>query len=341
MRSRSLRSRPGFTLIELLVVIAIIGILIALLVPAVQRVREAAARTQCVNNLKQLAVACHSYHDVYNRIPPGAVGKSGGENQGGNWLVIILPFMEQAQLAQAVSGCPAAGGYNAGTVGAAAAAGILPAKLPYLRCPSDSWEYANTRVTNYVGSVGPQCVPGACGYEPFQKYCDPITQLGQDWGYSASPAYGYVNDIGRIRGMFGPYWTSAITLPKVTDGTSSTIMLGECLPSTNGWARQAYTQAGPLAGWGGDAVTQMRFTIIPINYPIDESLPDCSSSPLIDPTHNPFNYNVYWGFKSRHTGGANFAFADGSVHFLSESIDHKTYQLLGCRNDGMTTGWTP
>ena len=98
------RKPPGFTLIELLVVIAIIAILIALLVPAVQKVREAAARTQCANNMKQLALACHNYHDVIKKLPPAVLIRSGvdatlgGQNFGPNWVVHILPYIDQGNM---------------------------------------------------------------------------------------------------------------------------------------------------------------------------------------------------------------------------------------------------
>ena len=354
--SPNTRCRGAFTLIELLVVIAIIAILIGLLLPAVQKVREAAARMKCQNNLKQLALACHAYHDANRTFPPGSTADGSGENFTGNWIVFTLPFTEQNNLYEKISTGPAAGGCSAGTVGAAAATGVLPSPLPYIRCPSDSWQSGNPGVSNYVGSAGPQCVaaPLSCAYEPHQKYCkpdDPINGVapgGENWGYSASPDYAATNDISKNRGMFGRYRTTgSISITGTSDGTSNTLLLGEALPSTNGWARQAHTGSAPYTGWGGDAVTQLRFTIIPINYPIDESetrscdvgLGDPNYAATADPTRNMFNYNVYWGFKSRHAGGANFAFADGSVHFLSQDINHKTYQLLGCRNDGLPTGY--
>src|SRR5437868_1946645 len=156
----------GFTLIELLVVIAIIAILIALLVPAVQKVREAAARSQCQNNLKNLALACQSFHDVYKYFPQG--GKyaqlTGTSNVDchylqGSWLVYTLPFMDQGplydQLYPYVSYANLATPSDPlnDTIQAAVNAGVLPVRLPYGRCPSDPFD-PSAPVCNYVGSLG-------------------------------------------------------------------------------------------------------------------------------------------------------------------------------------------
>src|SRR5438270_5941426 len=160
MSSRRRTGRTAFTLIELLVVIAIIAILIALLVPAVQKVREAAARAQCQNNLKQLALAVIGYADTNGkRLPPGGLaggqpGQSNGDwgDDRGTWLVYTLPYMEQQPLfrrAEVAAGGPMQATYN--SAGKARGAGVFgsASKLPYGRCPSDDYDTANGSWVNY------------------------------------------------------------------------------------------------------------------------------------------------------------------------------------------------
>ena len=324
------RRRQGFTLIELLVVIAIIAILIGLLLPAVQKVREAANRATCANNLKQLALACHNYHDVHGYLPRGGTHNPPGDsryNQGG-WTVYVLPFMEQENLFRQI---PNPGAPYRDSIREAIAAGIIPAKLPYLRCPSDP-DVAELPVTNYAGSQGPQCWRGSCGEanDLHQKYCngtsddpprplDPLTYRG----YTASANSGRTLDGSQVRGMFGT-WGPFLNLASATDGTSSTFLLGESLPGENLSRNGHWAIAGP-----GRALT----TIIPINYHTNYLGADgCTAAP----DRYYANANVADGFKSRHSGGATFAFADGSVRFLSQTIDHRRYQYLGCRNDGQS-----
>jgi prepilin-type N-terminal cleavage/methylation domain-containing protein len=321
--------RSGFTLIELLVVIAIIAVLIGLLLPAVQKVREAAARAQCQNNLKQLALACHQYHDVYKALPPGGRFNPPGDtryNQVG-WHVYILPFMEQKDLFCQI--LPNRGVPYQNAVPDAIAAGIVPPKLPYLRCPSDP-DDLDAPLTNYTGSQGPQCWRGKCGAanDPNQQYCNgtsddpprPLNSLTYP-GYTASTNQGRTLDRSQVRGMFGT-WGPRINFDSATDGTSNTLLLGEYLPGENQSRKGHWALAGP-----GRALT----TIIPLNHHTNYSDPDgCTAAP----ERYVANANVADGFRSWHHGGVNFAFADGRVHFLSQTINHKTYQYLGCRNDG-------
>src|SRR5207244_2861521 len=143
-------------------------VLIALLLPAIQKVREAANRTQCQNNLKQLGLALHNYHNAMLSFPQGQAASQG------SWQTFILPFFEQDGLYKAIRNSPATSHVDnsqtppvvqdpAGSPSAASVAGILPVKLSNLRCPSDYWEADNPRLSNYATSAGPQCDPaGGC-----------------------------------------------------------------------------------------------------------------------------------------------------------------------------------
>jgi prepilin-type N-terminal cleavage/methylation domain-containing protein/prepilin-type processing-associated H-X9-DG protein len=326
----------GFTLIELLVVIAIIAILIGLLLPAVQKVREAAARMKCSNNLKQFGIALHAYHDVYNIFPPGGTmaftDAAGNEvpwdwgSDQGSWLVYTLPFMEQDNLFKAIN--PRKAVRN--SVGLAINAGAVRISPSYMRCPSDDYEDINRLMCNYMGSMGPQCLGAVdpCGFAPYETFCNQPLPAG--WGYSASAVHG--NDINnrQIRGVFNRLG-APVKMAAVKDGLSNTIMVGEGLPQ-----QHDHLLNGPWPGSVNKAVCWPHFnggaahvsTIIPINYRTDgENW--CSPAQTFRG-----NWPVSWGFKSNHTNGANFLFGDGSVRFLPQNIDHRTYQLLGARDDG-------
>jgi prepilin-type processing-associated H-X9-DG protein len=140
-------------------------------------------------------------------------------------------------------------------------------------------------------------------------------------GYTWSPDHGNTVQPQEVRGIFNRLGAT-ITLPSVTDGTSNTIMVGECLPSH-------YDHLQSNAWWHFNGGVNMVGTLPPINARSDGS--NCSDTTRSTPN----NWSFSMGFKSNHTNGANFVFADGSVRFVSQSIDHRTYQLLGCRNDGM------
>jgi prepilin-type N-terminal cleavage/methylation domain-containing protein/prepilin-type processing-associated H-X9-DG protein len=317
--------RGGFTLLELLVVIAIIGTLIGLLLPAVQKVREAASRMQCQNNLKQFGLACQTYHDTNGKLPPGSLFLPGSDWSNvdwsankGTWLIYTLPYIEEDNLYNAI---PNLHTPHFDSIGAAVAAKILPKALPAkLRCPSDGYQYDGP-YSNYVGSLGPQCVDDKCGFTPFAQYCN---EPAWGWGPSDEDEPSAFN----VRGMFSRF-SYAVRLKECKDGTSQTLLLGESLPSTN-----AHMQFGWYTSYG----SQLCTTIIPINYPISETDSSWCGSNGAGPDHSMTNNNISWGFRSRHTGGANFTFVDGSVHFLSQSIDHKTFQLLGCKSDGQVVG---
>ena len=240
---------------------------------------------------------------------------------------------------------------------------ILQGSPSYLRCPSDPWEGGSPFFTNYAGSNGPQggtqfCSGGVA--KPFQQYAEPeVSFPGDDtWGYTSSSnfnGWGANDPLQGNRGII--IWdagntggrkagSTSVKMRDITDGTSNTIMVGEYQPKYE----ERFPGTSPVGtpGWGGWSATatgayQSMTTIIPINWPIDDNA-NCGyntwGQPANqgDPLHAHDNFAVSWGFRSLHTGGAQFVFADGSVHFLSENIDHKTYQHLGCRHDGQVIG---
>jgi prepilin-type N-terminal cleavage/methylation domain-containing protein/prepilin-type processing-associated H-X9-DG protein len=331
MKLTRYQSRHAFTLIELLVVIAIIAILIGLLLPAVQKVREAAARMKCSNNLKQFGLALHTYHDANNAFPKG--GSGGWGTNKGSWILYTLPFIEQDNLYKLVTNVP--GFFDPAQNGMSLAqnAGVLPKGFPIARCPSDGFDSANPMYTNYMGSMGPQCDIGNCGID-FTAFCN-----RPDWGYTTSASYGDTTDASQTRGLFNR-GGAVVNMASVTDGLSNTLMVGETLPEV--YEAMRY---GPATGWA-DAYggTSYGTTTIPLNWKVSKVTAgtwtgDCSTScPGVPPENCMWNWGITWGFKSNHTNGANFVFADGSVHFLSNSIDTRTYNLLGCRNDGQVFG---
>jgi prepilin-type N-terminal cleavage/methylation domain-containing protein/prepilin-type processing-associated H-X9-DG protein len=325
--------RRAFTLIELLVVIAIIAIMMGLLVPAVQKVREAANKMRCGNDLKQFGIALHSYHNDVKRLPFGgryrnfnvpSWGANWGEVQG-SWLVYTLPYMEQKALYDQYE--PFIKNDGAGSFSIYSVAGTPPPPPKYMRCASADNDFDARRGASYVGSLGPQCAIGPCGFDPQQVWCQNLVvgsspPIGIPW----SPDHGNTLTTSELRGVFNRLGAKC-RFEDVTDGVSNTIFVGEVLPHwhDHGWN---WMDTNGMASHAG--------TLPPINYPTDRQV-DCAT----DPPRSHQNWNLAWGFKSRHAGGCNFLMGDGSVQFLPQTIDHQLYQYLGCRNDANPTGILP
>lgn len=322
-------SRRAFTLVELLVVIAIIGILVGLLLPAVQAAREAARRMQCSNNLKQYGLALHNYHSTYNTFPLGATGPAGNAIPRLSWQVRILPYMEQSAVYDKVNFS-----IDMRRVQIAPNMILWEFSPPYSRCPSDGYPSVlnpgtvNARAhVNYGGSLGSQNVDGVV-----QTTCHPFKTFEQALP-GGNVRFGQTSNKSQVSGIFS-FGNSVIRIGDVTDGTTNTLLVGEVLPGCQ-WVNGTDTQAGTwINTWGnlfsiGGGVS----TITPIN-----EMTTCQNSRKIrDPQCNPASsatMQYAYGFKSMHVGGAQFALADGSVRFISESVDHVMFQSVGARADG-------
>jgi prepilin-type N-terminal cleavage/methylation domain-containing protein/prepilin-type processing-associated H-X9-DG protein len=331
--------RGAFTLIELLVVIAIIGVIIGLLLPAVQKVREAAARMKCTNNLKQIGLALHGYHDTYQVFPPGYVDGNTDPNStpdndvgpGWGWASFLLPYLEQNNLYTRIN--------FSQTMGSAVNAQVSQMALTIYQCPSDPYQQAfpvydsnfTTPIAtlahgNYVACNGWQeCFNGGGG--------NPQPGPGAD---GLAGIYGQAG-----RGAF--YRNSRTNTASVTDGLSNTIFAGE---RSGNHSPSTWTGAVP----GGRCPAWMA-TLPPSPYspppgPAYDNadfgealvLAHCNATHLPSADFPIFDPDTFY---SMHTGqGANFLFGDGSVHFLTSGINPRTYQSLSTIAGGeVATDW--
>jgi prepilin-type N-terminal cleavage/methylation domain-containing protein/prepilin-type processing-associated H-X9-DG protein len=332
-------TRRGFTLVELLVVIAIIGILIALLLPAVQAAREAARRGQCSNQLKQLGLALQNYHDTHRIFPHGARSPY----YAPNWRIMILPFMEQLPLYQQIdpssqaslggfmSAASASSAYGYGTGRNAVLRGLV---VPGWNCPSNPnppqiapgsslvsffQVYDQGQVVDYVGIAG--------------AYPDPAGRSGVCSGKSQYGSYACEN------GTLCP--NTWVRMRDVLDGTSNTLILGEqggnvgtkdVRASYHGaWAgfssSSRVSQIAEGTHFYGTATTTVRWPINSNNTTVCVSNSGCDQA-----------WSMNTVLNSMHPGGANTAFVDGSVHFLSQTMLMDTYRRLAAKDDGLVVG---
>lgn len=295
-----LHRRRGFTLIELLVVIAIIAILIALLLPAVQQAREAARRSTCKNNLKQLGTALHNYHDTHRTFPSAVVDVAVTSGQFHNllgWGTMILPFADQGPLYNQIS---SHNGFTS-TEGAWQLAlnsasdplietNLSRTPLAVFQCPSDTMGGINTKMedygtSNYVASVGDL-------FEPSNSF----------------------------KGMF--YRNSATQIRDIIDGSTNTFLAGE---RTTGRTQIGSIWIGALyTGTNGSNTAGRRVSAV--------------TAPTNTNAVYQINGTDYSAFSSMHVGGAHFAMGDASVRFISENLNTGVFRALGGMADGVVIG---
>jgi prepilin-type N-terminal cleavage/methylation domain-containing protein/prepilin-type processing-associated H-X9-DG protein len=293
-------SRRGFTLVELLVVIAIIGVLVALLLPAVQAAREAARRMSCTNKMKQVVLASHNFHDTYLKFPYATLDRQPGQ-AAGTWYtghIQIMPFLESDAMARrwdptkprADATDPDGDGYSNAL--------LTQMKIPIYLCPT---------MTPPAGPLG-----GTENRSPTSYIFSAGTQDGQLYAYGTEPQWdGAVIPLKDVGYTPAATNTQPTQMKDITDGTSNTFFLGET---------DFAPQGKPSTSYGG--LWQYGY----IGYSMGT-------------TFHPFNKHnntvtVYSAFRSQHPGGANFALCDGSVRFLADSVDNIIYQGTATRANG-------
>jgi prepilin-type N-terminal cleavage/methylation domain-containing protein len=333
--------RGGFTLIELLVVIAIIAVLIALLLPAVQQAREAARRSTCKNNLKQLGLSMHNFHDTFNNFPVGAYDD---DNDNWGWTIWLLPYFDQAPLYTlmqaggnnrpyaplSMRGPRYESGYNSdsaanATIGNSSVNTAIPGNptasiLGSLVCPSDVLEAKNTAgtttghaKTNYLGNIGNMA-----------KWGGNLSIYGCNSGVRGPQQNGILLHTNDNDNLY------VVRMRDITDGTSNTICIGEVTTSNSltlasgrvpVWAGGTGTCTGnhPTNGIGG------VFRIVDANYKPYSGLGTGIAS-------------TDFSFGSQHVGGTHVLLCDGSVRFVSQNIDGNTYSALGSRDGNEVVG---
>jgi prepilin-type N-terminal cleavage/methylation domain-containing protein len=313
------RDRRGFTLIELLVVIAIIAILIALLLPAVQQAREAARRTQCRNNLKQIGLALHNYHDAFNSMPPGSIAQPNATRtqdfgHGWVWHASILPYIDLAPLYNSIQGADGMGN-ELGDQSTGKTQVFRRMTLSGFWCPSQpdvrlASQKNGYQTCNYNGNMGTRIGNGNDDCYNGTSLTTPTHIRTDAWGCMNGDGIFFVN--------------SYIQFRDVTDGLSNTIFVSE-VPDSGGDAIGIFS-----AGCDRRAI---------FSGGADSNPPTEMSEYLIAAESNdPINGGAEEAAGSFHVGGAHFLMGDGAVRFLSENMHMATYQGLSTRRAGEVLG---
>ncbi len=349
------KPKLGFTLVELLVVIAIIGILVALLLPAIQAAREAARRSACTNNLKNLGLGVLNHHDVMKHFPisegwsrpredeadVNAALDAGKKLSGKGWILSTLPQLEEQSLydqfrqggafeGQFTEGfCARGGAPNLGLAsrnGGVSVPELMKSQLSVMQCPSDGsvtqlsdkqWQWGGCLVamTSYKGVLDDTYI----GQRESSVYGNNVPEEYQSGIYDRDPLERDCHRGTRCRGIFfRNTWLRPVTIAKVTDGTSKTLMIGEDVPEFNRHSAGFYSN--------GDTCS--------CNVPINNGLQ------LAGVELEQFT-EFWWesqGFRSRHPGGVHFCLVDGSVRFLAETMDNTLFRTSCTRNGSEAIG---
>ena len=322
------KRRRGFTLIELLVVIAIIAVLIALLLPAVQSAREAARRIQCTNNLKQIALGMHNYHETMGSLPPGIKGCCQG-----TWLVYSLPFVEQSALFNSwnsvawnsPNGTPFDGPFR---YAGAANTTVTRSHVGAYKCPSDPNAWAITNASNPITSHNYVVNFGN-------------TNNSQQTDYFGVPFGGApFSDIGSPAGNQNVIQNGAITpsailgtfnFSSITDGLSNTLLVSEVLIGTGGDLRgfSWWANGATFSTWGGP-----NSSVLDILPSGSYCKPAIASNPPCDPSGQSSTSGLITSVRSKHPGGVTAALADGSVKFFKNSVSLPIWRSLSTSRGG-------
>jgi prepilin-type N-terminal cleavage/methylation domain-containing protein len=354
-------SAGGFTLVELLVVIAIIAVLIGLLLPAVQSAREAARRSSCTNNMKQIGLGLHLYQDANGKLPAGNLYTYGFPGQAnsrypdgtpwpttapnrrrGTMQVLILPFIEQSTFHSQIDFSPAATDVDAQVIGDRQ---LRQHVISTFQCPSDAAgviadsadvlaELRGNAVCNYFGNAGNSIpTPGNQASPCPNSYFTTFRPFAGDGGF-VNPNGGRFPNPAGLFARDGNNWQCRFK--NITDGLSNTIMVGEARSGCSQFAGRGWARTDNLNG--------LSALYVPLNFdsciggPTQPAALANAQAAGRDGCATIFAWNTAWGFKSQHPGIVNFIMADGAVLTISENADQFTLARMGCRADGLPNG---